>query len=874
MVRGLIPGQRKLLVTLMTASLVACGGGGGGDPAPTTGSVSGTVSAAAGTAIDSDTNDRFTTTVSNNTTAAAQSVPSTVVIGGFAAATATGGAGDNFETIPDQKDFYRVTLSANQKLTLNIANPISGLSPDLDLFIYRTSDPNTEVQSSEGTTNTETITVAASDEYFVLVDAFAGFSNYTLSITQPGLSTGVPDADFVPGEVLVRFAPNALPAGVQDGPAYRAAQLGLNALGGGAGRTMRFSLPDDQATRAMTLATLGVDAAHPTGSIDAQAVLRHQTRRLAKTLRQRADVLSADLNYIYQPYATPSDPFYSFQWHYPLINLPQTWDVETGDASTVVAVVDTGVLLGHPDLQGQLVQGYDFISNDSISGDGQSGIDSNPDDPGDGATPGGSSFHGTHVAGTIAARTNNGIGLAGVAWGAQIMPIRVLGKGGGTGFDIIQGVRYAAGLSNDSGTVPTTPASILNLSLGCNNCFSATEEAAYAAVRAAGAIIIAAAGNENTASLGYPASYNGVVSVSAVDRFKARAPYSNFGTAIDVAAPGGDSSVDADGDGYADGVLSTAGDDSTGSIEFVYNFQNGTSMAAPHMAGVVALMKSANPGFITPDQLDTLLSSGAITDDVAGNGATLRDDVYGYGMIDALKAVQAAQGGVVSTTVSVAPGSLNFPSNDSSETLSVNKQGSGTVTVNSITEQASWLAVAATSVDGSGLGDYTVTVSRAGLADGNYPATITINYTIDGTTNETNVPVSMTVGTAATGTGDVGFTWVILVDTSTNQSVATTNASNVNGRYSYSFSNVPVGDYHVIAGSDSDDDDFICDAGESCGGYPTIAQLQKISVTAGGSLTGIDFISLFNVSVGSAAANADGEQVGFSRLPITEKAMD
>jgi serine protease len=432
-------------------------------------------------------------------------------------------------------------------------------------------------------------------------------------------------------------------------------------------------------------------------------------------------------------------------------------------------------------------------------------------------------------------------------------------------------VRYASGLSNDSGTIlsEAQKADVLNLSLGCNNCYSSAEEAEYVAARAAGSIIIAAAGNENTASLGYPASYDGVVSVSALDRFKQRAPYSNFGTRIDVAAPGGDNSVDADGDGYADGVLSTAGDDSSGTRQATYKFENGTSMASPHMAGVVALMKSANPSFITPDQLDTLLSSGAITEDVAGNGATVRDDIYGYGMIDALKAVQAAQGGVTPTTLAVAPTSLSFASAVSSQTLTLSAQGGGTVVVNSVTPSAAWL-----SATGTGLGDYTVSVDRTGFGDGTYPANLIVNYTINGTTSEINVPVTMTVGTATTGAGDTGYTWMVLLDPDTNTTVQTQRAANNNGQYAFTFTGIADGSYYVVAGSDSDNDFILCDAGESCGGYPTLGQLQQITVS-GGDVTGINFISLFDVNFGTAAASAQQEEFsGFSRQPAAQKEME
>ncbi len=251
---------------------------------------------------------------------------------------------------------------------------------------------------------------------------------------------------------------------------------------------------------------------------------------------------------------------------------------------------------------------------------------------------GGSSFHGTHVAGTIAAHTNNALGVAGVGWdSARIMPLRAIGVGGGVSWDIIQAVRYAAGLPNDSGTVPERPADIINLSLG-GDVYSEVEEAIFQEVIAKGVIVVAAAGNAANSEPSYPAAYNGVISVSAVDYLSSPTYYSNFGPQIDVAAPGGDNSVDLNGDGYPDGVWSTMGNDASGQIEMVYRPLQGTSMAAPHVAGVAALMKGLWPA-MDPNAFNALLVGGAITDDLGQPG---RDDRYGHGLINAQKALLAA----------------------------------------------------------------------------------------------------------------------------------------------------------------------------------------------------------------------------------------
>ena len=325
---------------------------------------------------------------------------------------------------------------------------------------------------------------------------------------------------------------------------------------------------------------------------------------------------AASLNYYVRPLAVPDDVYYNRQrWHYEMINLPAAWERGLGDG-VVVAVVDTGIRRNHPDLSSQLVTGYDFVRNLGQAGDGN-GIDPNPEDPGDSNDGSPSSFHGTHVAGTVAAASNNSAGVAGVAWNAKIMPLRALGIGGGTTYDVQQAVRYAAGLPNDSGGVPARPADVINLSLGGGG-FSSVDQAVYAQVAEKGIILVSAAGNQSSSQFSYPASYDGVISVSAVNINKARASYSNFGSRVDIAAPGGDSSTrDVNGDGVPDLILSTSADDSNSfGIRDSYALLQGTSMASPHVAGVVALMKSIYPA-LTIGDFEEL--PGAVTTPLVGD---------------------------------------------------------------------------------------------------------------------------------------------------------------------------------------------------------------------------------------------------------------
>lgn len=835
--------------------------------------ITGTIRASGGQRVDVDTADPNTSTGNNDTPATAQVVPSAVTVGGWASASS------------DALDLYRTTLAAGQVVTLVIAES-DPLANDLDLRLYSTADTSTPVEFSEGTGATEVVTVPASGEYFVWVGAASGASNYVLTIgAAPAAAAAAFDAlrsgrEFVPGEVLVRFKETPLTraaaAAAADTLPARAAALGLLPLGGAVrGRHALLGLPASEEGRAQALVTLGV-APSATGGfgagMDGPTAARLDTLAAVKALRKRADVQSADPNYVFHPSAVPTDEFYKFQWHYPAINLPQAWDVTTGTPATgsvVVAVIDTGIYAAHPDFAGQIVGGYDFITDPARARDGN-GPDGNPDDAGDNPALGSSSWHGTHVAGTVAAATSfsggTATGAAGVAPGAKLLPIRVLGQGGGTSNDIINGLYYAAGLATDYTPAAARRADVANLSLGCLGCFSATEQTAYTAARNTGLIVVAAAGNENSTTNGYPASYQGVISVSAVDMALARAPYSNHGPNVDVAAPGGDTSADRDGNGYVDGVLSALVDDSAGqgaARQPMWTFYQGTSMASPHVAGVVALMKSVCPSLL-PAQVDTLLSSGALTTDL---GAAGRDDVYGYGLIDALASVQAAQAACsapVTGGLDVSPGRVDFAPGAGPATLTVAWTGGGPRNVSAVTVSAgaTWLTVTRAGADAvTGYGTWTATANTAGLGAGRYAATITFALTGGGSVG---VPVSLQVGSAAATASDAGFLYVLLLDTSLN-AVAQAQGRGTSGTYQYSFTNVPPGDYLVAAGTDSDDDGLVCDAGEACGAWPTLGVPTAFSVSTA-NLTGVDFLAGFEVALGAAAAGPDLPSGGFHKV--------
>jgi serine protease len=345
---------------------------------------------------------------------------------------------------------------------------------------------------------------------------------------------------------------------------------------------------------------------------------------------QKPGVVYAEPNYIAYALSMPNDPLFNLQWHfgptaYGGIGTEQAWDVSTGNG-VIVAIVDTGIAYENfgsyalaPDLaQTAFVPGYDFINNDAHPNDDNS--------------------HGTHVAGTVAQSTNNGVGVAGVAYGAKLMPIKVLGKdGSGSYTAIANGIRYAA----DNG------AKVINLSLGGSS-GSETLRSALEYAYAKGVTIVAAAGNNGSSKVSYPAAYDAyVIAVGATRYDKNLAAYSNYGPSLDVVAPGGDTSVDQNGDGYGDGVLQNTFNPSTKKVsDFGYWFFQGTSMASPHVAAVAALVIAKGTATSPSDV------RSAIQETAVDLGAQDRDDRYGWGLVDAYAALN--WGGATPNTPPVA----------------------------------------------------------------------------------------------------------------------------------------------------------------------------------------------------------------------------
>jgi serine protease len=415
---------------------------------------------------------------------------------------------------------------------------------------------------------------------------------FSQPLVRQGLADDRPHVRYVPGHIVVKFTPSA------------------------SARDMQLMAREVNATR----------LAKPSYADFYYVRIPDDTDPVAAAARlaEEPDVVYAEPDAMMFPTYVPNDPYYKYQWHFKKIGMEQAWDVNRGASSKViVAVVDTGVAYLNkgsfaqaPDLAStSFVAGYDFIwdTAEPIDFDG----------------------HGTHVTGTIAQTTNNGLGVAGMAFNAKIMPVKVLYTDWDETWNApdpygssttSRGIRYAV----DHG------AKVINLSLGSLGPNTATRDAIQYAV-SNGVFVAIAAGNEALRGNEpvWPASYakdiNGAVAVAALDYNLKRAPYSSIQSYVELAAPGGDTSADLDGDGYGDGVLQQTLDPDAQEAgifnQFAYMFYQGTSMATPHVAGLAALL--IDQGYTSPGAIEAAMRQFAT--DIAPTG---RDNETGYGVIN------------------------------------------------------------------------------------------------------------------------------------------------------------------------------------------------------------------------------------------------
>ncbi|RMF02730.1 MAG: hypothetical protein D6768_07540 [Chloroflexi bacterium] len=335
----------------------------------------------------------------------------------------------------------------------------------------------------------------------------------------------------------------------------------------------------------------------------------------------RKDVESVSLNYVIHTMGSPNDTYFSSQWGLTKIQAPQAWDISTGASSVVIAVIDTGVDLDHPDLAAKLWTNPGEIPGNFFDDDGNGYVDdvngydfaNNDSDPND------DNGHGSHVSGIAAAATNNSTGVAGVSWGAKIMALKALNSAGGGGTaDIAEAMMYAV----DNG------AKIISMSLGGVRtswpCSYTDIETALNYAQANDVLVVIAAGNDGQYGVNCPGAYDQALAVGATTSSDNRASYSNYGPRLDIVAPGGD---------ISNKIYSTIAPLLTNGYKY-YDGKYGTSMATPFVSGLAALVWGMDPS-LTAAQVQQQIESSA--DDL---GTTGKDDYFGWGRINAYKALQ------------------------------------------------------------------------------------------------------------------------------------------------------------------------------------------------------------------------------------------
>ena len=395
-----------------------------------------------------------------------------------------------------------------------------------------------------------------------------------------------------PGELIVQF---------KDGLDERSAAGALRAVGGREARRSAF-------------------ARHWRVTLDGELSVPVAVQRLSSM----PEVDYAEPNGILRKHQgttlNPNDRFFRAQWNLKLVGAPRAWAIQPGKPEVAVAVLDTGIAFEDfgpykkaPDWGSlRFLPGFDAVHGDGHANDDE--------------------FHGTHVSSTIAEATNNGEGVAGFAFGCSLMPVKVLDeKGEGSDFDVAEGLDYVASYRENG----ANPVKVVNMSLGGDGT-SETIKRAIDRVVQAGILVVASAGNDNKGTVDFPANLDNVIAVGAIDGRKQRAPYSNYGSALDLVAPGGDGDRDDDGDGNIDLVFQQMPDpdflDLGRHDQFCYCGHEGTSMASPHVAALAAMLFSQGIG-------DAHSVRAALEQTAEDLGAPGRDDQFGHGLIQPAKAL-------------------------------------------------------------------------------------------------------------------------------------------------------------------------------------------------------------------------------------------
>lgn len=825
---------RPLLTLALGALLAGCGGGGGGSDSDVglggSADIQGTISIASGSRVDSDYADPGGTSSGGEL-----SLPATV--GGYLSSTS--GAYSNGNSYPaDASDTYSVNLQDGDSYLLQCFPSVSGVKVD---------DLDVSLELTGGTTITDTAcgsggTVGSSPVTQVQVSTTSGGPfRYVLTLTPQGSLSSM-NVPWPEPELRVNEA-------VMSGPAAMASTMSSSGLRASSViESMRsigpglWHLKRDGGVSSLAFAssTAGTDP-------------RAETIEWIETMREEFG-LDVEPNYLFRTSAPPdssNDGYFNNvtvrgpdNWNLTHINADTAW-ARAGDPSgsgVGVAVLDTGLVstnlsgygFWHDDLASNVIGDsrlLDFVSS-AYDVDANAGRDIDPATP---LTPGNevnTSFHGTHVAGIIAAADNT-VGTIGVAYESTILPYRVLGvdpvtgeDGVGSVADLIDAIADAAGRPDD--------VDVINLSLGGLPPLDAVQtviDQAYSNQ----ILVVAAAGNNGDASAVYPAANRRVVGVGTTNRNRNLASYSNYGVSVDLVAPGGD---------VGDGIVNAYGDvDGSNNISSGYAYLAGTSMAAPHVSGVFALMKGLDPTGFTADKFRAQLIAGNLTNTDAGNLNNYDFALHGEGLLDADKALAAV--GSFPTVVSAWPRVQEISSTGSESEVLLEVLKDESASVPEVTGAGVSHPSQFTVTDGDGnsievgdplTGSVKIRVDAAQVpSDRPLSGNVVIPYT-----NESASPRDLVIpiyvqAQDPVSQRDAGRHYVLLLDVTDFDSAKSRQvvARYGNGRYQYAFDDVAPGDYILVAGTDLDNNGFICENGEACAEYPRTGFRGVITVRSG-----------------------------------------
>lgn len=834
------------LVVLAFGSVLlsGCGGGGSGTPAPSGVTVSGQILIEPGSRVDSDTADDLArgAATRNNSPQFAQELPWPALAGGYVSATG-GRYPDGGTYAVDENDYFKGQFRSGDRVALSYFLSLPDGEGRICLELDG-AEPQCK-EAGEGSESGQILQVfseGAGPDALIRVRADAGAPfRYVLQVVPEGASGLVnlsyAEPDIALDEALLLTPGDATRQAVTlAGPAVGAPFEVVRAAG-------RHSV---QVTRP---------------ALARQQVADHEDLRgvtVAWIRQLQAAGYQAEPNYLFRTQTVTPDtnPLYrdGEQLSFAQISVPLAWHLApVAGAGVGVAVLDTGLFYStpgsfgdwHPDLAANVVTPgglLDFVTP-PYDQDAETGRDNNPATPANGL-PQATSFHGTHVAGIIAAEDND-LGVVGVAPSATLVPVRVLGSRPDQGLD---GVGSSADLVAAIETVASrSDVDVINLSLGglgpSQSLWAALQDA-----EAAGVLVVAAGGNSGTAGATYPARFSSVVGVGAVNLLGERTWYSNFGEGVDVYAPGGDSSI-------GELITSAYGREVGGQFSATYARLQGTSMAAPHVSGIYALMKSVDPE-LTPAQFRQLLAQGRLTD------APVACPDCGYGLINAALAVEAVLGDEPLPDFVVAEPSVLALNAGSAVEVRL-RQGGGEP-----------LRLAADVLLPEPLELKSADTDSALVAGELLPERIEL--TVD---RETFVPaeglrreVRIAYGDSGAellitvfirpmdepGRRNAGRHYVLMIsldDDRPPQEVAVT--ANGSGQYDFRFDDVLPGDYYLVAGSDLDNNLYLCEPGEACAEYPVNGRPEILRVGSS---------NISNLQLNTSYQRATIEELGLPRF--------